>query len=288
MDFATFDILDDSPAPPPLRQPSQCQLAAAEKEHTSVARPAELLTCVSLIELLLKDQPLLNRTTRSSAAQQRSIPQLLAIGLAGYTIFSVVLVIVFASARVWPELTAPAEWLSQPGSQLIRFVPENSFSLLRRLGDGTAWPLILAYPLGLVGAIGVCLPSFYFYGLLAGVRTTWLQVVTHAVQCLAAGALAVLGALPIYLAFMLAVTILTKDPSPLAAGCLIGMALPFLAGVYGTWTLHEAFLTLADTMPARIRAARSCFLGRLLFAWSVCYTAITPLMIFTLWEYFAR
>ena len=37
------------------------------------------------------------------------------------------------------------------------------------------WPFWLAF--GLVAASGVCLPSLYFYCLLAGVRMTMVEVV---------------------------------------------------------------------------------------------------------------
>ena len=33
-------------------------------------------------------------------------------------------------------------------------------------------------------ATGVCLPSFYFYGLLAGIRVSWLQVTAQEVLVL--------------------------------------------------------------------------------------------------------
>ena len=37
---------------------------------------------------------------------------------------------------------------------------------------------------------GICLPSFYFYGLLAGIKTTMLGVTAHAIKGMAAGAVA--------------------------------------------------------------------------------------------------
>ena len=51
-------------------------------------------------------------------------------------------------------------------------------------------------------ATGVCLPSFYFYGLLAGVKLSMLQATAHAVKCLAVTAVVLVGALPIYVAVM--------------------------------------------------------------------------------------
>ncbi len=79
-------------------------------------------------------------------------------------------------------------------------------SIPRVLADGWSFAvrpsvgLWLAYSLGLVAATGICLPSFYFYGLLAGVKMTFLQVVTHCLKGQAATAIMLIGILPIYVA----------------------------------------------------------------------------------------
>ena len=65
-----------------------------------------------------------------------------------------------------------------------------------RWSDATAANLVLAYDLGLIAATGICLPSFYFYGLLAGLRISMLQVSTHATKCLATTAVVLVGILP--------------------------------------------------------------------------------------------
>ena len=65
----------------------------------------------------------------------------------------------------------------------------------------------MAYAFGLVAASGVCLPSLYFYCLLAGVRMTMLEVVVHAVKSKAMAAVALVGILPIYVAVAMGVVI---------------------------------------------------------------------------------
>ena len=50
----------------------------------------------------------------------------------------------------------------------------------------------------------------------------------------------------------------------------------------GVKTLFDGFKILDITLPPERRRSRACFLRRLIFAWSCCYTAVTPVMIYTL------
>jgi hypothetical protein len=63
----------------------------------------------------------------------------------------------------------------------------------------------------------------------------------------------------------------------------LGLALPFLAGLWGVRTLFLGFSEFASTLAFRRKSERACFLRRLTVAWAACYTAVTPLMIFWLW-----
>ncbi len=264
---------------------------ADEAEHLqaqfeAVPTAAESTT-FGLIELLLKNQRRLDQLARSPQMQRELIPRLLAIALIGYTIFGVALAVVFNSGHVWPELMSLAVWFDSDGGTLIRFAPDAEEFWARWL-DGSAPNLVAAFTLGLIGAIGVCLPSFYFYGLLAGVPTTMLHVTANALKGMASGAVALVGALPIYFAAVLGLMVFHAPDRLVATGCLLGLILPFIAGLYGTRSLYFGFVSLADTLPANRRCRRECFLRRLLFAWSACFTAVTPVMIFTLWEYMNR
>ncbi len=261
----------------------------AEVPPESVAPPtADESTMLGLIELLLKNQPRLDQLTREPQMQRDLIPRLLAIGLIGYTIFGTAMAVIFTSAQIWPELTALPAWLKNTQQPLIRFATDLDAAYWSRWLDGSALQLVAAFSLGLIGAIGVCLPSFYFYGLLAGVRTTMLQVTTNALKGMASSAVAVVGALPIYFAVVLGLIVIHAPGWVIGAVCFLGLALPFIAGLYGTRSLYIGFIGLADTLPEDRRCRRECFLRRLLFAWSVCFTAVTPVMIFTLWEYMSR
>ena len=104
---------------------------------------------------------------------------------------------------------------------------------------------------------------------------------------MAAGAIALVGILPIYMALALSAIVFRVSPATVEAWVGLGLALPFLAGVWGAACLYEGFVGFADTMPSACRADRECFLRRLILAWCGCYTLVTPLMIYTLWNYFA-
>ena len=105
---------------------------------------------------------------------------------------------------------------------------------------------------------------------------------------MASSAIAVVGALPIYFAAVLGLVVFHAPGWVVGAVCFLGLALPFIAGLYGTRSLYIGFIGLADTLPKDRRCRRECFLRRLLCAWSACFTAVTPVMIFTLWEYMSR
>ena len=172
---------------------------------------------------------------------------------------------------------------------LIIFEPRGStsgFSIVESFGTGLR--LIAAYDLGLIAAAGVCLPSLYFYGLLAGVSMSIARVTVHTVKAMSTTAVALVGILPIYMAFSLGAAVF-QTPRLFSESVLwLGLGLPFMAGLFGVHSLYVGFTALAANMPPECRTGRACLLRRLVVSWSVCYTAVTPVMIFTLWEYFSR
>ncbi len=213
-----------------------------------------------LVELMLKDQRRLDGLIREESRAPDLIPRLLAIALVGFTIFGIAATLILNLADSLPSWAPRARW-----------------------SDGTWANLTLAYVLGMVAATGVCLPSFYFYGLLAGVKLSMLQSVAHAVKCLAVTAVVLVGALPIYVAFSLGMIVFSVEAELLRSTIALGLALPFVAGLWGVRTLFLGFADLAETLPACRKAERACFLRRLTVAWAACYTAVTPVMIIWLW-----
>src|SRR5204863_127660 len=113
-----------------------------------------------------------------------------------------------APPRPAPRLVAPARRRHRrravPRPRPVRLL--RALPVLGPSWTGAAGPALalgLAYPVGLVASTGICLPAFYFFGLLAGVRASLLQVTAHVLTGKAATALLLLGLLPIYLAVTL-------------------------------------------------------------------------------------
>ena len=240
------------------------------------------LTLFGLVELILKDRPRLEAAIRQRSWQPTVIPRLLAISLASFVLFGVSMAVVMSASGLAIELAAVDAALNG-GQTLWSYRPVDGFLDAWRTGSGLA--LIAAYAFGLIAATGVCLPSLYFYGLLAGVKLTMVDVVTHALKGKATTAVALVGILPVYVAVCMGIIVFEFLPRGwLEVALFSGLCLPFVAGLWGTVSLYHGFAALTDTLPADCRDRRACFLRRLVFSWGVCYTAVAPLMIFTVWQ----
>jgi hypothetical protein len=227
---------------------------------------ADERTVLGLTELLLKQPERVDRLTLDDRRQPELIPRFLAISVASFGLFSLALVLLLN----WVERSALPEFLRERWSH----------------SAGSAVSLWLAYTLGLVAATGLCLPTFYFHGLLAGVRMSLLQVTGHILKGKAATSIMLLGMLPIYFAVMLGLIVFGAERSLVESFLYLGLALPFLAGLWGTHNILQGVQGVADTLPPE-RCHRGCFLRRLVFAWAACFTAVTPVMIYKLWDYFS-
>ena len=129
--------------------------AAVPLEEGSVVGPSpDERSVLGLAELLLKNPSRVDRLARDESRQLLLLPSLLAIGLVSFSLFALGLVLTLgaAPAEALPELLAE------------RWAAHRTTSALA---------LWLAYALGFTLTTGVCLPSFYFYSLLAGVRVSW-------------------------------------------------------------------------------------------------------------------
>ena len=254
------------------------------EEHGASDHAAVGDSPLALVELILKDPARLDRLIREPARQVELLPRFLAISLIGFTFFGLAMALVLSTSTVWPKLFAMDAVLAGREAVPLRFESTAQASLLTHWFDGDALRLIVAYAVGLIAATGICLPSLYFYGLLAGVRMTMLDVVLHALKSKAVAAVTLVGVLPIYAAIGLAIAIFPLPASLRDAMLMLGLILPFLAGTAGTYSLYRGLSGLADTMPAACRGDRACFLRRLVLSWAACYSAVSPVLIFTLWQ----
>jgi hypothetical protein len=243
-------------------------VVAAPEEPPAPEVAANEHSVLGLTELLLKDPDRVDRLAREQDEQPFLIPRFLAVGLTSFSLFALALVLTLgaapAGALPWP---LAATWAAHP--------TEAGLAL---------W---LAYALGFTLTTGVCLPSFYFYALLAGVRVSWLQVTAQVMRGQGATAIMLLGILPVYLAVALGAIVFGAPPEILKVVLAVALLLPFGAGLWGVRAIYIGFLGLSDTLPPERRCQRECWLRRLTAACSACYTAICPLMIYTLWNYFA-
>jgi hypothetical protein len=222
-------------------------------------------SALGLAELLLKNNRHVDSMVREVDHQATLIPRFLGIAVTSFTVFSLAFAMLLSRvpAESLPDFLKDA-WVHNPSRAGI-----------------SLW---LAYTFGLVAATGVCLPSFYFYGLLSGVRITLLQVTAHIMEGMAATSLMLMGLLPIYVAYVLGMIVFDAPANSLRPMIYVGLSLPFIAGLYGVRTIFRGFMQLADTLPLERRCRRGCFLRRLTLACSACYTAVTPVMIYKVWE----
>jgi hypothetical protein len=226
-------------------------------------------TTLGLVELLLKEPARVDELSLDPARQRELLPRLLLISQVSYVIFGIVMVLVLN--------VAPAAALAYGP---VLGIPPAAWH------DGTALGLLLAYNLGIVLAACVCLPSFYFYSLLAGVRMSWLQISLVAGKGTAANAVMLLGILPIYVAVVLGGIVLRAPPHLLHTAIVAGLLLPFVSGLWGLREIYRGIVTLS-IHSAPQQCPRACFLRRLTFAWAGVYTLVVPVMIYRLWEHFA-
>jgi hypothetical protein len=231
--------------------------------------PASDLSLLGLVEMLLKEPDRLDVINRDESRQAEMLPRFLAVALTGFTLFGVALALIlhFVPAVAWPKSVVP--------------IPRAS------LADGSALALVLAYDVGLVAATCLCLPSFYFFSLLAGVKFSLAQIVAQVMRSKAASSVVLVGILPVYVAVVLGLVVFGADPGTLEAGLYLGLALPFLAGLEGLRVLYRGVQSMAQTVDEDRRCRRECFLRRLVLAWAVCYTAVSPVLIYRLWELWA-
>jgi hypothetical protein len=262
MAMQTQPILDTllEPGPCPDRQPAApTGPPGAEEQNT-----------LGLVELLLKEPALVDRLNRDPEAQRELFPRFLLIAQAGFLVYGLVVLLLLN--------LAPAE--AYPHFALLT-VPPASWT------NGTALALPLAYCIGIVLSACVCLPTFYFFSLLAGVNMSWLQLVSVLAKGMAANAVFLLGILPIYVALALGLLVAKAPDDALSWTLFVGLLLPFVSGLWGLRAVYQGVMDLSGVMPVGWQSQRRCFLRRLIFSWAAVSAAVLPVMIYRLWESFA-
>jgi len=146
----------------------------------------------------------------------------------------------------------------------------------------------LAYALGMIGAVGICLPSFYFFALQCGFKPTLRNIVIAIAGGQALTSVFLIGILPVFAACILGAERLGGGPALLSKWTTFGLFLPVVAGFVGAAELHEWFTGLAATLPADARARREGVVG-FLGLWSTgLYVVVAPVLVYQLLVTFGR
>lgn len=230
---------------------------AAEMDPTLGIDPEP--TVGNLLNWMLSDRERFRAALGDPDAQERVLPRLLGIATSSLFLYGLVMwVVVAATGTPLPFMTGLAG--VRPGTL--------SFAL--------------AYSLGIVGAVGICLPSFYFFALQCGFKPTLRNIVVAVAGGQALTSVFLIGILPVFAAAILGVERLGCDAGALAAWTKLGLLLPLVAGLVGAAELHEWFTGLAATLPDDARARREgvvAFLG----LWSTgLYVVVAPVLVYQL------
>jgi hypothetical protein len=153
-------------------------------------------------------------------------------------------------------------------------LPSQAVGAFFGRGHPWAW-LPLSFAGAFLGALGLCLPSFWFYTQLSGLDASLRLVAAQALRAQATTSVLLLGILPFYAAYALGAALRVYDP---AGVITVGLLLPFAVGLWGVAALYRAFSSLAGHLP-KTHERRGNFLLRMVLAWSAVYTAIAPIAL---------
>jgi len=64
----------------------------------------------------------------------------------------------------------------------------------------------------------------------------------------------------------------------------VGMALPFVVGLFGVGAVERAFRSMLDVVPLT-HLRRGSFVRRMVLAWGALFTAIAPVALYRLGEW---
>jgi hypothetical protein len=144
----------------------------------------------------------------------------------------------------------------------------------------TLW-MPLAFIGAFVGALCVCLPSFYFYTQLSGLDASFRLVTAQALRAQATTAVLLLGVTPFYAALVLAGALGFVESTNQVI--VAGLVVPFVVALYGMHALYRGFCDLALVLPLT-HQRRYGFLRRMVLCWAVVYTSVAPVALYRLIE----
>jgi hypothetical protein len=247
---ATYPVVQALPVQAPVDLPPP----VVEEEELPAVRP-------SMFDLVLRRPRLLDRILREEGALPKAIQELASLSVVGLAVYGAV---VGASAQLVRD----------------RLVPGMFFAS----GLPAVW-MALAFVLAFLGAICICLPSFYFFAQLSGLDASFRMVTAQALRGVATTAVLLLGAAPFYAAWVLGSVVgVFQDVD---AALQVGMLIPFAVGLFGVGAVYRAFRSMLDVLPVT-HVRRGNFVRRMVLAWGALFTAIAPVALYRAGEWFGR
>lgn len=225
-------------------------------------RPSDEHGLSTLVHWMLHDRPRLRREINRPSVQADALQRLLALAVGTLFVYGLIM---WAAYHV-------------TGTHSSVFGPRDGSSL------GPA-AVAIAYPVGLVGALGICLPSYYFYTLQCGFVPSLRRIVINTIAGQAATGMYLFGIVPIYVAIMLGVSVISSGvDTPVL--CAIGLLLPAVAGLHGVREIYEGFLQhRADR--GEQEGGRGPYAAVVLAALSAgLYVVVTPVLVYRLLGFF--
>lgn len=204
-------------------------------------------------ELVLRDGPGLDRFIVEPALQEAGVRQLLGVSIVGTLAYGAMVGLVAQLSGAAPSFFGRLPLLTLP----------------------------LALSGAFIGALAICMPSFYFYTQLSGLDASLRVVTGQALRVQARTSVLMLGVLPIYVALALASVVGFIDGGRALVSW--GLALPFVVGLWGLRSLWLSFRRLSDTLPVA-HQRRPWFLPRMVLAWGVVYSVVAPVALYRLIE----
>ena len=232
----------------PPRSTRLADLLAGDAPPAPTLAPAteEPVTAGGLVDLLLRNESALTRLLLDGRRLTGTLQKLLGVAALGLLIHGLVVGVVAHS------MLAHGEGGAHQGRPLL-WVP-------------------LTFIGALIGALAICLPSFYFYTQLSGLDASFRLVTAQAVRVLAKTSVLLLGVAPFYAALALsAATGLLGDRE---TTLWIGLIVPFVVGLWGIAAVRRSFAELVGILPVS-HPRRGNFLGRMMLAWGAVYTAVS-------------
>jgi hypothetical protein len=209
---------------------------------------------LGMFDLILRGQTHLTEVLRREKDLPVTLQKLLVLSLLGLGVHG--LVVGFAAEALGAQLFAGAH------------------------GHATLW-MPLAFELAFVGALCVCLPSFYFYTQLSGLDASFRLVTAQALRAQATTAVLLLGVTPFYAALVFAGALgLVQNTNQVI---FAGLVIPFVVGLFGMHALYQGFCDLARVLPVT-HQRRGGFLRRMVLCWAVVYTAVAPVALYRISE----